>query len=335
MAKVNRRDYLRWFGVGAAAIVGLRLEVFAHGPRIAKEREEAEIEPFDPLVEYFQTWPETDVPPDPNPRVLVTFHGLLDFYYNSSGSNKGILGVGFPKGNGNHSRMVEIFENGNPQPTRSIPISNKEVKLGIVKNPNQPLSPLVKFFKKAGRDDDFRWLIDLQSRPWYKGVLTSKQPEYAARLFVRQGTFFTKKRTKFLLDQVTRVEVGSVSHIKRADLGKPGEVIGGAVNLEANHKVLLNVNGSDVPLPYDASKKYEIRFSHLCPHHSAGDPCHFDPQHFQEVKRNDFHHHRDALDLPGFSEKYTVVVAPGQVSTESNDSAPCMGAGYGGGNGPA
>jgi hypothetical protein len=335
MPKMNRRNYLKSMAASTAAIAGSQLEVFAHvGRRRSQPAIQGDLVIIDPMVDYFQQWPRTETLP-PSPNVQITFHGLLDFYYNSSGSNERTLGVGFPKGGGHHSRIVEIFENRNPQPTQSIQIRNKELRLGVVRNPNQQLSPKVEFFKKVGRDENFHRFIDMQSRPWYKGVSTKEKPEYAARLFVRQGTFFTKKRTKFLLHQVKKVESGSTSYVKRAELGQPGEILGGAINLAPNQKVLLNVNGSNIPLPYDASKKYEIRFSHLCPHNASG-PCHFDPHHFEEGKRNDFHHHRDVLDLPDFSEKYTVVLAPDQkVNIESNDAAPCMGTGYGGGNGPS
>ena len=339
MAKIRRRDYLKAMAASAVALAYSGRDVFAQGSRRGSrprsQRKEAEIESFDPLVEYFQTWPGTEVAPDANAPVLVTFHGLLDFYYNSSGSNSGACGVGFPRGGGHHSRILEIFENGIRTPNQPIPINNNaELNLRIVENPSQPLPTKVEFLKNGG-PQDFRWFIDMQSRPWYRGVVTKDSPGYGARLFVRQGTFFTTKRTKFLLDQVIKVEVGPVSHFKRTELGQPGEVIGAAINLGRNQHVLLTGNGSDIRLPHDASKKYEIRFSHLCPHTSGG-PCHFDHRHFQEVKRNDFHHHRDALDLPGFSAKYTVVLAPGQKTRiDSNDAAPCMGAGYGSGNGPA
>ncbi len=82
---------------------------------------------------------------------------------------------------------------------------------------------------------------------------------------------------------------------------------------------------------------------------TPGGPCSFKWDHFQEVMRNDFHYHRDALVLQGFAAKFSVALAerptPPPIAGRpkrmhdriiyNTAEAPCMGAGYGGGPGPA
>lgn len=95
-------------------------------------------------------------------------------------------------------------------------------------------------------------------------------------------------------------------------------------------------------------KEYIVRLVNMCADPTPHGPCSFEWEHFQEVKRNDFHHHRDALVLRGSDAKYSVVLAErptlARMSDKpktgsdwhlfNTDAAPCMGAGYGGGNGP-
>ncbi|HSS22240.1 MAG TPA: hypothetical protein VLL54_19370 [Pyrinomonadaceae bacterium] len=303
---------------------------------------ENELETIDALSEYFQDWPETQSRPE-NPPVLVTFDGLVDFYYNTEGSNAGACGIGFELADLHHLATVEVFEDGQSLWGR-VPIDgNFEVRLGTV-NAAGAEQPADAKFLKSGGTDDFRWLIDMQARPWYPGTQT--RGSYAARLFVRNGTFFTKSHTKYVLHQALKIELADISHVGTAVLGNPASVVGDEIVPGANEHVLLKVNGEDKPLPNNG-KKYEIRFRNICADNTAQGPCDFIWWDFLENKRNDFHHHRDALVLPQFSAKYSVVLAPGELPIGTRDppgdrnkdntvDAPCQGAGYsGGGGGPA
>jgi hypothetical protein len=141
-----------------------------------------------------------------------------------------------------------------------------------------------------------------------------------------------------------KIESLGVSYVRTAALGKPANVVGDGIPLGATEHVLLKVNGQEKPLPNNG-KKYEVRFRNICSDNTPHGPCDFVWWDFREVKRNDFHHHRDALVLPAFSIKYSVILTPGQLPVgtrdpprdrhkENTNDAPCMGAGYGGGGGP-
>jgi hypothetical protein len=349
MSEMNRRDYLKRLAASTAGIAGSGLEVFGQRtrrktrPQKTKRRQRVQTVTIDAIAENFQQWPGTQARPASAP-ILVTFHGLVDFYYNASGSNAGTCGVGFHRGGGHHTPKVEVYETGNSSPIESIPIANNsEVRLGIVNAANQDQPAKVEFLKNGG-PDDFRLLIDMQSRSWYPGTQT--RGVYAAKLFIRHGTFYTLEPTVHKLNQVVKLELpGLPSYIVKGDLGRPANVIGDAMNLAGTERALLKVNGREIPLPRDAQKTYEVRFSNMCTNTVPQGPCDFFWWHYQEEKRNDFHHHRDTLVLPPFSAKYSVVLAPGELPPKKRDpqrgrdmantnDAPCMGAGYGGGPGP-
>jgi hypothetical protein len=349
MAKLNRRDYLKQMAITTAAIAGSGLDIFAQHPRRKilpheiRPGEEVEIASFDPLKEYFKGWPPAAARPA-NPQILVTFDGLIDFYYNRDGSYAKTCGVGFQRADGHHRPTVEVLRNAQTYWAERQIDNNSEVILRVVNSMNP--DPNVNYFMSDSASPspyDFRWTIDMQSDPWYPNSRT--KGNYSARMFVRNGTFFTQEHTRYNLDQAIKVETLGIAYLRTAELGKPAKVIADEIKLVDTEYVLLNVNGEAKELRQDGYK-YEVKFKNLCDPTSGGDHCDFDWKHFQEVKRNDFHHHRDALDLPKFSLKYSVVIAPNEISAKSfrqsrdrrrvsNDAAPCMGAGYGGGNGPS
>lgn len=302
---------------------------------------EIQLETIDALAENFQQWPETQYRPQ-NPPILVTFEGLLDFYYNRTGLNERTCGVGFQRADGNHSPMVDILEDGQLWwgPIQ-IP-NNAEVRLGLINAEGQEVQVNVAFLKN-GQADDFRWMIDMQSQFWYSGLHTTGN--YQAKLFIRNGTFFTKSPTKFELDQVIKIEKLGFPYARFARLGKPANIVGAEILPGETEQVLLRVDGQDQPVPNNG-KKYEIRFSNMCTNPTPDGPCDFFWWDYHEVKRNDFHHHRDALMLPGYVVKYSVALADGELPEETRDpprnrhmentnDAPCMSAGYGDDNGPS
>ncbi|HVQ35884.1 MAG TPA: hypothetical protein VMS31_00020 [Pyrinomonadaceae bacterium] len=194
---------------------------------------------------------------------------------------------------------------------------------------------------KNGHEDDFRWLIDMQSQSWYPNTQT-RSGAYAAKLFVRHGTFFTQHLTKYALYQV---EMLQGIPFPKAPLGRPAQEIGAEITLGGTESLVLTVNGSPIPWAIDPLKRYEVRFSNMCTNPTRRGPCDFFWWHPQEEKRNDFYHHRAPL-MPSPSAKYGVVLASGQLALGTRDpirgrhkimntnDAPCMGAGYGGGDGP-
>lgn len=354
---MNRRDYLKQMGIGAAAIAGSQLEVFAQHPHrrnTGKVAAKASTTPDDgmqteaQLAENFQRWPPTLSRPSGPTIISVSLHGLLDFYYNDDthpeADKKNSCGIGFHRGAGNHRARVHITKDGEPLPEwQLVPInSNPEVKLGIE---NKPASVQ---FLKSHQPDDFRRMIDMQSESWYSDVPTKTTPNgiYAARLFIRHGTFFTLAPTALSLKKVFKVEsaVPPISNIPvpiGGDLGKPAAHVGCDILLNGTEKVVLRVNGRVISLPEDGQTgRYEVAFSNTC-YDNQAQVCHFDWRNFRESLRNDFHHHRDILRLPGYAIRYAVILAEvpsltvlGNEDKANSADAPCMAAGYGGGNGP-
>ena len=302
------------------------------------------IEAITELSERFQQWPGTQNRPA-NPPILVTLGGLLDFYYNSSGPNAGSCGVGFVRADGKHIPELTVFEEGNSTPVLPTTqlANNSVVSLGVVNSAGVEQPPRVEFLKD-GSADDFRWMIDMQAQGWYPGTQT--KDVYAAKLFVRHGTFFTQTPTKYNLNQIRRplFEQPIIPWWTEGPLGTPADIVGDEISLGANEKVSVKVNGHEaIRLPQIAAKKYEVLLTNVCfddkPHNQK---CAFDWWDWHEAKRNDFHHHRDAL-VVSDGTKYSVALVYGQLPVGTHDpekhlvstfDAPCMGAGYGGGNGP-
>jgi len=333
---LNRRDYLKQLAFTAGALAASRFEVFGQKvhrkilPHEIIANQDAEIETVD-IAENFKSWPVGTHPAAPS--ITVFFVGLLDFYYNANGPDEKSCGIGFVDSGMHHMPHVELKENGGLPIAIAIP-PNAEVRLGTIDAQEQWLPANALFLIDRGKPyDDFRWLIDMQAKSWYEGVPT-KGP-YAAKLFVRNGTFFTKKRTRYNLDQVMKVETLGLAYLRTAALTQPAEIIGCEINTGGND-ALLKVNNQTWKLTN--GKSYEISFINKC---DGSDPaCCFLWSDFKEAKRNDFHHHRKALDLKAYHLRYSVVLAPPLLKRRTqcifnSDEAPCMGAGYGGGPGPA
>jgi hypothetical protein len=345
---INRRDYLKKMALSAIALGASRLEVLGQRsgskakPAKQKAAPEAEVQVINPLAENFQTWPAGTRPA--SAPVKIYFTGLLDFYYNASGPETGTCGIGFVRGGGHHQPMIQIRENGQQWPDGEQIPNNSDVRVAIV-NAAQQQQPTDVGFVKNGAADDFRWLTDMQAQSWYPGTQT--RGNYGVKLFVRNGTFFTKDPTVYKLKQVAKIEQLGVPYLTIAALNKPAEVVGCEIALAQNQTVSLKVNGQE-RLRQDGTQ-YDVRFSNMCADMTPGGPCSFNWQHFQEGKRNDFHHHRDAVVLPGFATKLSVALAEvptparmrnmpkakGDRHPFNTAEAPCMGAGYGGGPGPA
>lgn len=367
MSKLNRRDYLKQMAVGAAAIAGSKLEVFAQHPHRRKSctaRTKAAqtlddgMQTQAQLDENFQRWPFTSSRPT-GANISVSLHGLLDFYYNdnthSDEDKRLTCGIGFHRGGEKHYAEINVKKNGADMAGWPKRIENNAlVVLGVVDAAGNDRTAGWRFLKNK-REDDFRRMIDMQSKSWYQGIATktSQAGIYVARLFIRHGTFFTEQPTTLKLKKVIRVEttvpfpVPHVPVLTGGNLGKPAEHVGGDILLTGTDKVSLKVSNQGtttelISLPNNAGEHYEVEFSNICyqsaPH---GPKCDFDWQNFKETLRNDFHHHRDILALPGFSSEYTVILGECPPARRRGDrdkantvEAPCMGAGYGGGNGP-
>lgn len=268
-------------------------------------------------VTRFVNWPAAALPES---TVTASFEGLFAFCYNPQRECE----IGVHQADGRHKLKIRIFENEAPLPV-TLPAEIKVVSLGIRIAGNE--KPANVYFFKGGGARDFRWVIDLENEEFYPEVF-EKKAVFKAILRVRHGVFFTKKRTKFLLDRVLALPIG---FLNRSTLSHPADDIAVNIELAANEYVSLVINGSEViQLPRTAGKRYEVRFTNQC-HKNDEEYCEFDFDDLLESNRNDFHFHRDALSLPLLTPRYGLVLGRGQGRRPPlSDEAPCMGAGFGG-----
>jgi len=300
----------------------------------------------DPRLLRFLDWPNADRP-IVNAPVEVFFFGLLDFFYNSDGT----CGVGFHSGDGRHvPEIIVIEDNGNDESVilqEPLP-NNASIRLGVVNNMGVELDSDVTFLKD-GSDEDFRWMIDMRALGWYLGVDSNEVGPYSARLFVRQGKFFTYWRTKFKLVQSLKVEPEAQNDFLRLQrLDTCANVIEDAIFMNPNDRIRLKINNVVTEWQPD-QRRYKFIFANLCYDDiNQRNKCHFDWESREEAIRNDFHHHRQTLRVGGLPQ-LSVALQAGELGPGDHDDggpfigalmvstneAPCMAAGYSGGNGPA
>lgn len=265
----------------------------------------------------FADWPPAQALPEA--VVKASFSGLLAFCYNDDKECE----IGVHRADGRHQLRIEILEDDVPL-SIVLPTPIRTLSLGIrIAGQEKPANVL---FLKDGGEKDFRWVVDLESDEFYSQGY-DKKPVFDAILRVRHGVFFTRKRTKFVLDKVQTFPIG---FLRLDSLSRPGDDIAVNIELAANEYVSLVVNEDEIiQLLASAGKSYEVRFIHDCREHNQ--ICHFQSDSWLESSRNDFHFHRDALSLGVFKARYSLVVAPGQLAEPNamSDESPCMGAGFG------
>jgi hypothetical protein len=277
----------------------------------------------------FPNWPPAQTL-QADPRVKVYFYGLMGFMYNQP-----VCDVGLYRADGRHRLEIRVVRNNQDDPPITLPPNLKTLSLAVrVSDTEKPAE--VKFLKN-GLEDDFRWMLDLQSQDFYPDVARSNDA-FKVILTIKQGIFFTETRTMYNLDRVTRpfpfIETPLQLGKDPQDLGHPADCSGAAIDLVANESLYLLANNQEViSLPYQVDVSYEIYVSHEC--FENDNVCPFDHKSWRESKRNDFHYHRDGLALSTFRDRYSVALSPNQVIDKggkvktSTDLAPCMGAGYG------
>lgn len=361
MTHINRREYLKRMAVGAAAIAGTQLDVFGQHPRHRRTRRQETKRPEatrrDPSI---LNWNITNDPPKPDAFVTAIFAGLMAFSYDSRPAGVGGV-VGFHAGHSNnHDLKVKIYNYPACTLYKEVEIkpSTKTISLQVMPTSTRPVDyyqyPTEIFDRFSGSSDpnwlrDFRWLPDLDGPDFYPDRYPKHNDHFKRWLNIKNATFYTRMRTNTKFNLVTQVD----------DLTKPNQLIkpygyvarymAAAMPLPAGGQyVALQVDNLP-PIPLDpgadGKKQYQIVFVNECKSKNCK-PELGDLDGNDERLRSDLHFARKAMKLPNGRVRIALKRTPGEVpadkpnfcdddlSGRNTDAAPCMGAGYGGGNGP-
>jgi len=207
-------------------------------------------------------WPITNDAPDRNAFVTAIFWGLMGFCYNTQ--DVPACEVGFHPGDGHHRLQVKIYKK-NPDCTRPqiiepAPTDKMILKIMGTSGPGvdfyqTPDEPFDRYKTGGNNEYDFRWLPDLDSADFYPENY-SKNSRYNTRLFVSDGTFYTRIRTgsKFkLVDAATERDVRPFGHVAR--------FMAAAINPEGSDFVRFLINDSTVrDFSRETGVTYQILF---------------------------------------------------------------------------
>ncbi|HSS22241.1 MAG TPA: hypothetical protein VLL54_19375 [Pyrinomonadaceae bacterium] len=352
MTTINRRDYLKKMAVGAAAIAGSKLDVFAQRARRRRRRRPETPTPKparrDPSI---LNWSITQTRPSPDAFVTAIFAGLMGFTYDPQSPGQGKVGF---HGHEDHNLIVKIYriEGGvctlNPQQPQA---TNKKITLGVMPTSNQPVNyyeynPGVPLDRFAGDAYDFRWLPDLDGPDFYPDNYDAHSDHFKRWLYVKNATFYTRMRTNSKFNLVTQDSDLTKPNALIKPFGYVARYMAAAIELPADGEyVALKVDSNPaIELRPAPGVKYQIVFSNecgICP-----PPSQAELEGNDERLRSDFHYARKVLKLPGSRVKIALKLdgLPASSSPQdfcrigivirNTDAAPCMGAGYGGGDNP-
>ena len=331
---MNRRDYLKQMGLATAVTIGSNhlagLRAFAGTSSEVNSDSSNSYDAIPPQT-ILGDWP-TGTKPDPaNFTVKLIFSGMCIFGYNGKEAN-----VAFHRGDKTkHKMAIMAFEKGTPCTNiYTVADGTQQASIGTIEVGIEGKSNDVNFFLgndfcragDIGDELDFRWLIDLEGPDGFKKELKPKNHDkFSTKLFVRHGTFYTYQRTnatfKAMGGKLDGKYFGHVAKVMAANIGP----------LNNGESVYLRVDGR--PVVPNMTKgttgtQYEIYFLN---DRQTGDDTDFDMV-FDE--------------LGSFTDKFTLVrVGPPKeektkdlcqnlpLVTRATDEAPCMGAGFGSGNG--
>jgi hypothetical protein len=271
----------------------------------------------------YPDWPTTRNLPNP-PRVTAVFKGLIAFSYNRNRTRAELV---FNDGDNRHNLRITAEENGQVTQFPSV----TSISLGVEGQPEAV------HFLEQGSDKDFGYLLNLNDQRFYPNHRPPKS--FGIKLIVTQGTFYTYELTRC---RFSRSTVLPLSWGFELDIGRLAKYVGVDFELAENQQVTLTVNGEPKKFPTESSRTALITFDNECKE-STGALCKHNRRHVLESSRGDFHYHRKVLGPLGLNIRYGLEFATHQLSAEcralllgdkqSNDEAPCTGAGYSGSNG--
>jgi len=328
-------------GAGAAGIIGAtRFDLFAQRKkRPVRHRMPDKRIATDPTATGILRWPVTNTPPKLDSSVTAIFWGLIGFCYNDQHDSSPVCEVGFHPGNGGHKLTVKAYKKfDDRRDCEEIPLTlpSKIGTMDLRVIGSSGTSP--EFFQKDNEpfdryrvggdyEYDFRWLPDLDGADFYPEAY-KKNKRYGARLFLSNGTLYTRLRTgsKFkLIDAKTNRDIRRFGYVAR--------YMAAAIGAQGNDFVRFQVNGKTVKdFPREVGFTYQIVFKNECDNclpPNANDPT-------DETRRNDFHFNRKVVSIPRNRTKYGLRLEETGTSSPNfcpvdrlNDEAPCMGSGYG------
>jgi len=174
-------------------------------------------------------------------------------------------------------------------------------------------------------DEDFRWLIDVESPDLYGAQTLNKKPHYGPKILVKNGVFFTSQKT-ICDDQFDFVERSLNPQI--FELGFVAQKTAARIVLTDGQVLRFEFkdpNGAPKVCTFESGGKAAILLQNLC--WEQGKRC----------EKGDFHLHFKSFDAPNNKLKFDLRRRGQQLNQEpengfpgaSSDRAPCHAMGYG------
>jgi len=333
MNKMNRRDYLKGMGAAAGVIAGTELNVLAQRPEQALAAATV-------TENKSQLLSSSDV--------TLVFHGLMGIWQDPQ---TGAWTVGFhskASGAHEHQLMVTAYQKanttppctqqGDTAPAKAIVLPGEPLLLEIT---NPRILDGVYFFQPpptGGKkhDNDFSWIVNLESQDWYGPNHRPLAAVYDPRLIVTNGLFYTLMKTS---STFRRQQADGEDH---RTIGNIAQYVAANIYLRPGGQVKLTLPKQPQPilLQQDPNASYEIHFMNTCFKKGTHTACDFKPYHPNKVMRSDFYMHFDGIHPQPAAELELVVGIGTQGTTagicgegSANDESPCSAVGFGGPNG--
>jgi hypothetical protein len=284
-----------------------------------------------------------DAFPLAEPTVRVTFHGLFCFFFDGKdecfvGTHNTTHQSGHPHTSHPHDYKItirqkdggattdeEIFEVGNPQgyPRLNFKVTGSSFPGGVAPGvyvytgPNHD-----QFHRQVGNDRrDWRWIIDFEEEMYPEGVKGIKPAALRPGLKFDDGLFYTYRKTEATFDLVpegggTVIPLNNVAEIMAANIYLAN---GGFVKLTGGPV-------GERRLDYAANRTYEIDILNLCDG-ALHTPCHYESNHLDKKRRNDFFLFYDTFDPSMNRPEYLLIK---QAGSRASDDTPCGAVGYSG-----
>jgi hypothetical protein len=330
MTELNRRSLLAML-----ASIPLLGSLIARGQKRSPKPRQVRSEDSKLNLIAAPKWPISSTPPvESNPGVRLIFQGLAVFGHKGKEAE-----IAFFRDDNHHKLEVTVFEITHPHKCRQVfattddtnPIFIKKMSVRVDGEDSDAsffhIGDPKDFDRSKGDRKDFWWLLDLDG---IYGKKLGKQKS-KTKLTVKHGQFYTYQRTNSMFEGVggpfsTPKDVGYIAKLMAAD-----------IQIKPEQSVSLKINGNHVfhPLRVTPTTRYEVYFSNEC-RTPSGKKCEdsdFDLN-FKITKLSEQEKFILRLKGPGGADD----PPPGLCITrdyvkEGMDSAPCMGVGFGQGDG--